>query len=312
VRNVSPELRAKVEASAAALGYATNLLAQGIARGLSETVAVVVGSIADPYFAGIVAGVTEVAEASGMVVTIITTGGDREREASALLALKGQRPRHLIMTVSRSLDPQVEEHVADELRAYERMGGTVVFVGSGLPGFRGLVVAGDAAAGRLARALIGRGYRRFAVLTGPAHLEVPVHRARGFIEVVEEAGGEVPERFRVASPINRHSGREAMRAVLSAGDPPECVFAIADVLAVGAVSAIREAGLEPGRDIGVAGFDDVELLEDMNPSLTTVHLPLVELGARAVRLAAEQAPRVEHIEAEVMLRASTPGPTSRV
>jgi LacI family transcriptional regulator len=307
-RNVSDALRARVERSAADLNYSTNLLAQGIARGLSETVAVMVGSIVDPYFAGIVSGVTEVAEANGLVVTIITTGGDPVRERSALNAIRGQRPRHVVMTVSRTLDIATEEQVRLALADYEQMGGTVAFVGGGIEGFHTLEVQNEESAGALATALVGAGYRHFGVLSGPSHLATPVARQRGFVDGVTAAGGEAPESWRVASPINRAGGYAAAAEVLASGARPDCFFAVADVMAVGALAAIRDAGLRPGVDIGIAGFGDVELLEDFTPSLTTVRLPLEDMGRRAVKLVLDPhaGPLVHPIGGAVMLRASTP------
>jgi LacI family transcriptional regulator len=307
-RNVSDALRARVERSAAELNYSTNLLAQGIARGLSETVAVMVGSIVDPYFAGIVSGVTEVAEANGLVVTIITTGGDPARERSALTAIRGQRPRHVVMTVSRTLDEDTEEQVSRTLAEYERIGGTVAFLGSGIDGFRTLEVDNEGAARDLGRALVGHGYQTFALLTGPEHLATPVARARGFADGVTAVGGAAPETWRAASPMNRAGGYAAATELLAGGARPECIFAVADVMAIGALAAIRDAGLVPGVDIGIAGFGDVELLEDFTPSLTTVRLPLESMGARAVDLVMNLHPvnLVERIGGRVLLRASTP------
>lgn len=307
-RNVSDSLRARVERSAAELNYSTNLLAQGIARGLSETVAVTVGSIADPYFAAIVSGITGVAETHGLVVTVITTGGDPVRERSAMNAIRGQRPRHLVMTVSRTLDAETEDEVNRALTTYERMGGTVAFVGGGIEGFRTLEVDNRGSARALADALVDSGYRSFALLSGPVHLSTPVARARGFADGVEARGGTVPESWRRDSPINRAGGYAAAAAILATGARPDCFFAVADVMAIGALAAIRDAGLVPGIDIGIAGFGDVELLQDFTPSLTTVRLPLESMGARAVELVMQSQPAklVQQIRGEVLLRASTP------
>ena len=85
---------------------------------------------------------------------------------------------------------------------------------------------------------------------------------------------------------------------------PRCVFAVTDLMAVGAIAAIRERGLVPGVDVGVAGFDDVGMLADVVPALSTVRLPLEEIGARAVRraLGSDDGGAVD---GEVVLRAST-------
>ncbi|MET0188448.1 MAG: substrate-binding domain-containing protein, partial [Pseudonocardia sediminis] len=113
----------------------------------------------------------------------------------------------------------------------------------------------------------------------------------------------------VPSEFTRDGGYRAMvslldRAAAGSGALPRCVFAVTDLMAVGAVAAIRERGLVPGVDVGVAGFDDVRMLADVVPALSTVRLPLEEIGERAVRralgLEADGA-----IDGEVVLRAST-------
>jgi LacI family transcriptional regulator len=93
-----------------------------------------------------------------------------------------------------------------------------------------------------------------------------------------------------------------------------CVLAATDVMAVGATAALRDAGIRAGEDVAVSGFDDISTLRDVTPALTTVRLPLEDIGARALRLAladrAEQ-PRLERVHGTVVLRASTPRPAPR-
>jgi LacI family transcriptional regulator len=85
-----------------------------------------------------------------------------------------------------------------------------------------------------------------------------------------------------------------------------CVFAVNDVMAVGALAAFRDRGIVVPRDLSVAGFDDIPTLRDHVPALTTVRLPLADLGERALELALSDSVRtVEHIPAEVVIRTST-------
>jgi LacI family transcriptional regulator len=99
-----------------------------------------------------------------------------------------------------------------------------------------------------------------------------------------------------------------MTTLLEGGSRPEVVFAVTDVMAVGAMAAIRAAGLQPGHDIAVAGYDDIEMLQDVTPGLTTVSLPLREIGRRLLDVALEDGPQaaVEPVLGSVVLRESTP------
>lgn len=105
-----------------------------------------------------------------------------------------------------------------------------------------------------------------------------------------------------------------MAELLRSGARPECVFAVSDVMAIGVMAALREAGIAPGEEVAVAGFDDIPLVADVTPALTSVSLPLAEIGARALELALadesdeQGGPDGERtpVSAEVRVRASTP------
>lgn len=329
-RKVNPELQARVLASAQTLGYSANVQAQAVARGTSNTVAVVVGDIADPYFSSIASGVIRVADERGLIVTLTATGADAAREAATLTALKGQRPRVVILAGSRQLereqdasgDPHTDAPTdrptdapagdvhpvaiersssAAELAAIERGGARVALIGAAAPGLRSVAVQNREGAAALAGALRERGYTDFVVLAGPANLLTARDRTRGFLDVV-------PNARTVTGAFSRDGGYATMAALLAAGERPGCVFAVTDVMAVGAMAAMRDAGLTPGTDIAVAGFDDIPLVQDVTPSLTTVALPLADIGARALELALADDPdaSLEPFAGVVTLRASTP------
>jgi LacI family transcriptional regulator len=117
----------------------------------------------------------------------------------------------------------------------------------------------------------------------------------------------------IHGPFSRDGGYEAMSAVLAAGEPrPDCVFAVTDVMALGALARLRAGGLQVPADIALAGFDDIATLRDMHPPLTTVRLPLKRMGEMAASLipsqpgdAAPNHPRVIPVPGEVILRDST-------
>jgi LacI family transcriptional regulator len=304
-RKVNAELQSRVLASAAALGYSANVQAQAVARGTSNTVAIVVGDIADPYFSSIASGVIRVADERGLIVTLTATGADAAREAATLVALKGQRPRVVILAGSRHLDAVgAPGGSTAELIAIERGGARVALIGAAAPGLRSVPVQNREGAASLARALVRRGYADFLVLGGPENLLTARDRVGGFLDILPDAR-VVPGAF------SRDGGYETMAALLAAGERPDCVFAVTDVMALGAMAAMRDAGLTPGADIAVAGFDDIPLVQDVTPSLTTVALPLAEIGARALELALADSPEADSSLAEpfagtVALRASTP------
>ncbi|WP_025158137.1 LacI family DNA-binding transcriptional regulator [Leifsonia aquatica] len=294
-RKVNPELQDRVLASARVLGYSANVQAQAVARGTSNVVALVVGDIADPYFASLSSGVVRVADERGLIVTITATGAyagpeSTAREEAALDALRGQRPRAVVLAGSRVAGAETRVGARDR----------VAVIGTGAPGLRTVDVDNRGGAAALATELLALGYRDVAVLAGPAELVTVRDRVDGFRSVI-------PSARVVHTDFTRAGGHLAMSDLLAAGDRPECVFAVSDVMAIGAMAALREAGIAPGTEVAVAGFDDIPLVADVTPALTSVALPLADLGARALELALADDPvPAAPIPAVVRLRASTP------
>ena len=131
-------------------------------------------------------------------------------------------------------------------------------------------------------------------------------RVLGFTEGFIADGGHVSAVHHGA--FSRDAGAATMRAALQ--ERPTAgtvVFGVSDVVAIGAMSTLREAGWEPGRDIGVAGFDDIPTADDVTPALTTVRVPLEDVGYRALRVAlGDDAAGAVPLELTVVVRASTP------
>jgi LacI family transcriptional regulator len=174
--------------------------------------------------------------------------------------------------------------------------------------FRTVLLDNRAGAEALGGELTRIGYRRFAVVTGGEGLRTAADRLEGFRAGLAAGGGRLDEADVMREAFTRDGGYEGTRALIERGlDGIELVFAANDVMAVGALSAIRDAGLTPGRDLAVAGFDDIPTVQDVTPPLTTVRVPLEELGCRALRLAIDGAD-VDGgvVTTEVVLRASTP------
>jgi LacI family transcriptional regulator len=312
-RRVREDLRERVTAAAARLNYAVNAQAQATARGRTNVVGLVVHDIADPYFASIAAGVMRAAERHGLLVTVGSTDGRPERELDYLAALRGQRGQAVILAGSRVDDARILRALAEQIAAFEAGGGRAVVISQQLLPVDTVVVENRGGARALAAELAGRGYSRFGVLAGPRALVTARDRLEGFRDGLARAGLRAPAVVR--GEFTRDGGHAAMNELLDSefwdADGIECVFAVNDVMAVGAMTACRERGLALPDDLALAGFDDIATLRDVHPALSTVRLPLAEIGASALDLVltgtAGTAPRQRRVKGEVVLRASTPG-----
>jgi LacI family transcriptional regulator len=330
-RRVGPGLALRVNEAVAELGYTANLAARAVATGQSTLIGVMVHDIADPYFSSIAAGLIEVADARQLLVCISSTSATENAEREYVALMRAQRARAVILIGSRTDDAAGREALRAELAAFTRSGGRAVAVGQDLLGVDTILPENAAGAEALARAMVALGHRRFAVLAGPRGLLTARDRLDGFRAGLAAWHVPMDAAQVIHGPFSRDGGYEAMSAVLAAPRPlPDCVFAVTDVMAMGALARLRAGGHQVPADIALAGFDDIGTLRDVYPPLTTVRLPLKKMGEMAAGLvlaepvpdtpqavpgiaqavpdaaqAAAAAPRVVPVPGEVILREST-------
>ena len=243
MRKVAGPYREKVKAAAERLGYTANLSAQATARGTSAVIALLVADIADPYFGLFTSGVARGADEAGLIVTIGTTGRDIDREIHAVRALRGQRPRGLILASSR-MSSQIPPALQQELDLVGASGGRVVVLGRGTGAIRAVAIDNFGGAEALGAALADRGYRDAIVLATQEGVVTSDHRVAGFASGFTSGGGATPRVYR--GEFTREGGIELMRRALVDGvEPGTVVFGISDVVAIGALLALREAPVRP-------------------------------------------------------------------
>ncbi|MCL3859396.1 LacI family DNA-binding transcriptional regulator [Actinotalea sp. K2] len=308
-RTVRPDLRDRVLEAAERLRYSPDANAQAMARGRTTSLGLIVHDIADPYFSSIAAGVGLAAERADLAVTLASTQHDPSREPRFVELLTRQRARAIIVAGGRRDDDEANGRMREALEDFRHSGGTVALIGQPLLDVDTVVISNRSSSADLARALHEHGYRRFGVLAGPTDHLTACDRLAGFTEALDELGTPPPEGAVVHSAFTRDGGYEAMSTLLRQGPPVELVFAVNDVMAVGAIAAARDRGTAVPQDVAVAGFDDIVTLRDITPALTTVRVPLIEVGIAATELALAapgDEPRLVHVGGTVVLRESTP------
>jgi LacI family transcriptional regulator len=309
-RRVGAQLAQRVHRAVAELGYTANLQARAVATGHSSMVGVVVHDVADPYFSSIAAGLIETASRSQLLVCMSAAAANEAAEREYVKLMRAQRARAVILIGSRTDNAAERAALGAEVVAFTRQGGRAVCVGQPLLGVDTVAPENAPGADALARALAALGHRRFAVLAGPRESITIQHRIEGFrTGLAAWSIGLDPARV-VHAAFSRDGGYEAMSAILaSGGELPDCVFAVNDVMAVGALARLRAAGVSVPGDVAVAGFDDILTLRDVTPPLTTVRLPLTRMGEMAANmvLAGREPgpPRVVPVPGEVIMRDST-------
>lgn len=311
-RSVGEELQERVRLAAERLHYSPSGPAQAVARGGTNVVGLVVPDIADPYFATTAAGIMRAAEPHGLIITLSSTQRRVEREAEYVASLRSQRARGIILVGSRTTNTRHEADLRAELEAFTASGGRAAAISQHRLPADTVVVANRAGARALAESLTVLGYRRFAVLAGPPDLVTARDRLAGFREGLHRAELGLDPEDVITGEFTRDGGYAAAETLLERNRDIECVFAVNDVMAVGAIAAFRDRGRRLPEDLAVAGFDDIVSLRDIWPPLTTVRIPLERLGEEALNFVLEEPAdrsRSRRFHGEVVVRASTPRPS---
>lgn len=308
-RKVGPAMAERVNRAVTELGYQANLPARAVASGYTSLIGVTVRDIDDPYFSSIAAGLIEAAGVQQFLVCISRTSGERE-EREYVSLMRAQRARAVILVGSRYDNAAARQALRAEVDAFIAAGGRVACVGQDLLSVDTIMPENAGGAAALANALVALGHRSFAVLAGPRDLLTARDRVAGFRAGLKAWSVDLDQSRVIEGAFTRDGGYEAMSAVLAAGDDrPDCVFAVNDVMAVGALARLRVAGMSVPADIAVAGFDDIPTLRDVYPPLTTVRLPLKRMGEMAASLVLSETrlvhPRIIPVSGEVILREST-------
>ncbi|TGO05716.1 Transcriptional regulator, LacI family [Serinibacter arcticus] len=304
-RSVRPELVERVTEAAARLQYTPDATAQAMARGRTTTLGLLVHDIADPYFSAIAAAVVRTAEAEGLQVSLATTQNDPAREAQLIDLMRRQRARAVVIAGGRSAGER-SDALAESLAALGRQGVGIAAIGQPVPGVASVAVDNRGGAAALAASLLDLGYRRFAVLGGPTDRVTARDRREGFLDALGDRGSVASS---VETAFTWEGGHRALLRLAQDGvlADVDAVVATNDVMALGALAAARELGLGVPQDVALAGFGGISTLRDVVPTLTTVTVPMDELGVRAVRLAlGDQGDVVESVGCDVVIGGSTP------
>lgn len=305
---VTAELRARVLAAAAELHYVPNAHAQALARASTSTVGIIVHDVSDPYFSEITRGIQRVASAADRLAMICNTYGDLERELAYIRLLHAQRVEALILAGSGWDDRAFTQKLTAHLEAFTGAGGRVVLIGRHHVAGDAVVPDNVGGARAMTAALIGLGHRRIGVISGPSLLTTTHDRLTGVRSALHEAGLTLPPAQIAEADFSRDGGCQATLELLARAPEITAIFALNDTMAVGALAALRERGIAVPDAISVAGFDDIAMTRDTMPTLSTVHVPMAEMGAQAMELALaahESHWRVEHVATKLVLRAST-------
>lgn len=273
--SVSPRTRAKVEKAAAELGYSPNALASSLTTGRTKLIGLVSNNFRNPLFLEVFDGFTRSLQERGLRPLLVNLTDETDPENS--LRLLRQYSVDGVIVASSTLP-------ADFALAFHDAGIPVVHSFGRATAAPKVHVVGidNVACGRMAaRALLERGYRRLGFLGGPRHATSTIDRQQGFVAEATAAGAELTQSHAAAYSFD--AGRAAMLALLP-DLQAEAWFCGDDVLSLGALSALAEAGLDVPGDVGVIGLNDMEMAGWESVNLTTIRQPVREIVESSIAL----------------------------
>lgn len=305
---VSAATRLRVLEAARALDYVPNALARGMLKRQIAVVGVIVHDITDPYFSEVVRGVEDAAARDGYLVIACSSDRSPERENSYVRLLRSMRAAALIFAGSGIDDPQANEELGRNLAGIRDNGAAVVHLSPHAFGAPEVGVDNPAGIAAMVAALAKLGHRRIGFLAGPNALYVARERLAGYRRGLADVGIDADDGLVVHTSFDRAGGAAGIDALLGTGAAFTAVCCANDLQALGALERLGELGIAVPEAVSVAGFDDISVAALTAPALSTVRLPLRELGRRGYehalrQLSGEPAP-AELMPTEVVLRAS--------
>lgn len=276
-QSVSTQTRLKVEEVIRRLNYEPNILGRNLRRAQSRMILVLVPSISNPFYSKIVQGIEDVASQYKYNILLGTTESIAERGKSYLNILKQKSADGII-----SMDPVVD---LSELAGLDDTYPVIQCCEySENLEFPYVTIDNLMAAYKAAKHLISQGYKRIAMINSDERFLYARQRKQGYLMALREYDIEYRDEWMIHTELGFEGGQEATRTFLSLNNRPDAIFAVADTLAIGALSAIKETGLSVPHDIAVVGFDNIPFSEMTNPTLSTVSQPMYDIGAKAAHM----------------------------
>ncbi|WP_051242497.1 LacI family DNA-binding transcriptional regulator [Stappia stellulata] len=303
---ISDAVAEHVKAVARELGYQPNSVAASMRTNSTHSIGLIVHDMSDPVYPPILTGIEEVLSPQGFAVLVGNTGYDIAVEMDVVNRMASRLVDGIFLATTRLEDPIVKrcQDLGIPLISVLRQTlsrDTPAVINDCLGGMRALT-----------RQVLAWGHRDIAVILAPQNLSTGRERWRGIRDVLTEHGMTLPEhRIVYVEHMSADQGERAARSLLNAQrPPPEVIMCVNDLVAIGAIRACRAAGLNVPLDVGISGYNDIPLVDMIDPALTTVRMHLQEIGKAAGKMmlahlgSEAPSPATVRIDAELVLRAS--------
>lgn len=279
---VSEKTRARVEAAIADLGYVPNVLARSLRSRRTDTLALILTDISNPFWTTVARGVEDAASAAGFNVILCNTDESEAKQGKYLHVLMQKQVDGVLLVPASSADGPIQF-----VRGQDT---PIVVLDRRIPGAQVDTVRGDSEGGayQLTRLLLSLGHRRIAVLSGPQGISTAEDRVAGYRRAMTEAGLNLDPAWVHYGKYSLEGGYDMAQQVLARSPRPSGLFAGNNFVAIGALWALREAGLRVPEDMALVSFDDLPADLVVVPFFTVAAQPAYEMGRRATELLLER------------------------
>lgn len=306
---VSEETRERIERVATRLRYAPNGAARSLITRRTHTIGVLLPDLYGEFFSEVIRGIDQVAQRNGYHMLVSSSHSEQQALEAALGAMRGRVDGLIVMS------PDLDQRT---LRSSLAACPAVVLLNCAARAaeFDAIKIDNVGGASAMTKHLLALGHRRIAFIAGAAGNVDAEERRRGYRLALKAAKVERHPLMEIDGDFTESGGYGAGRALagLPAALRPTAIFAANDSMAIGALSALREMGVAVPTEIAVAGFDDIPIAQYTSPPLTSVHVPIIELGERATtrlvtQLTSDRARRrqSETLKTELVVRQSCGG-----
>ncbi|MFD0915318.1 LacI family DNA-binding transcriptional regulator [Pseudahrensia aquimaris] len=293
---VATATKERVRTRAVEIGYVYDRRAASLRTQRSDIVGVLVRDIINPFFAEILRSIEAELGSNRQTFLLCNHSDNIDLQNEFISTLMQFGADGVIMSPSVGT-------TAEDIARVEANGLPVTLVartveGAGVPAYLG----DDQAGFKLVTAhLIERGHRDIVMVGGTRKTSTGRTRRAGFAQAFKEAGIPLPQREDFETPYDRTAGFEAVKTILASGKPPTAIACASDTVAIGVMHGLRQNGLEPGKDVAVTGYDDIEEASISAPPLTTVADGHDEIGRLAARTLFAKIRKEETINGDVMI-----------
>ena len=274
---VNTETQKHVREVATQMGYRPNATARSLSHGRTQAVGVILPAPHGEFFSEIIRGIDEVAQEAEHYLLISSVHYSVSESKVALDALRDRVDGLLVMTTHVEAQQNVLDDAGIDI--------PVVFMNSAMDGSRydAFEIENEQGARAVTEHLIARGHKRIGLILGPSDSHDVRERVDGYRAALVEAGIDPEAQCVISGDFTQDSGYAAGKQILEHNPLPDAFFACNDYMAIGAMAALQEEGVRIPDDVAMAGFDDIPSARYTTPSLTTVRVPVYDLGRAAAQ-----------------------------